>query len=317
MSVEPRAIAAIDIGSNSVHLTLARVSGDDIQIIERRKDPARLAGELGPDGRLNDRAVDRVVATLRDFAQVARAHDAVVRATATAAVRAARNGQDFLARAEREAGVDVELISGAQEASLTFQGVLHGMPELRGRAVLAVDCGGGSTELVCGRGGRAQLTASVPIGSLVIARHLLGPDPVARHRVERARRRLEAQLAHRIRDVRRVGFDIAVATGGTAQRLARLAQALDGEVRADVHRVFLSRLAIDTVVRRLVRAPTRAERLAIPGMDPERVDTVLAGALVFQVLARGLDVAGWTVSMDALRTGLLVDTHRRTQGGAD
>ncbi len=317
MNRAARPIAAIDIGSNSVHLTLARVSDGDIEVIERRKDPAQLAGQLERDGRLNDRAVDRVVATLRDFAQVAKAHDAVVRATATAAVRAARNGQSFLDRAEREAGVDVELISGAQEARLTYQGVMHGLPELRDDAVLAVDCGGGSTELVCGREGRAALTASVATGSLVVTRTLLGPDPIPRHRIDRARRRLESTLSHRIRDIERVGFAVAVATGGTAQRLARLAQALDGEVRTNVHRAFLSRLALDTVVRRLARSPTRADRLAIPGMDPERVDTVLGGALVFQVLTRGLGIEGWTVSMDALRTGLLVDTHRREADRAD
>ena len=254
----------------------------------------------------------RAIGTLRAFAETARAHGAVVRATATAAVRAAHNRDDFLARARVEAGVSVELISGGEEARLTFAGVMHGLPELRDDPVLSVDVGGGSTELVHGRGGRAILTVSVPIGSGVVAKHFLGPDPVGRGRIERARRRVETVLRPRMHELGRMDdFKIAVATGGSIQRIARVAQALDGEVRANVHRVHLTRFAVDTVVRRLSRAPTRADRLTIPGMDPERADTLLGGALIFQVLMRGLDIPGWTVSMDALRTGLLVDTHRR------
>ncbi|MCA9538580.1 MAG: hypothetical protein KC620_06810, partial [Myxococcales bacterium] len=174
--------------------------------------------------------------------------------------------------------------------------------------------GGGSTELVVGRGGRPVLTASLPLGALTVCRRWLGADPIARHRVRAARRFIAGALRARAGAVERFGFTAAVGTGGSIQRLARIAAALKGAPTEDVHGHFLDTKALDAVVERLVHARTQAERLALPGMDPDRADTLLGGALIFQALAHLLRLDGWRVSMTALRTGLLVDTHRRAVG---
>lgn len=309
------AVGAIDIGSNSIHLTLARVrEGGTIETIARLKDPARLAGELDSKGRLSARGIDRAVATLSRFRELAAVHNAHLRATATAAVRAARNADEFLHRARDEAGVAVDLISGHDEARLTYRGVRHGLPRYADERLMCVDVGGGSTELACGQGDAVSLATTVPVGSLVMTTRFLSPDPVHRKAVRRAQAHVEQALAPKLAVVRRLGFDRAVATSGTIQRVARMARVLAGDSRAsrDVHGHTIEAAAIDDIVERLAAAASHTQRLCIPGMDPERADTLLGGALIFQALARGLDIQTWTVSMSALRTGLLLDIWQRS-----
>lgn len=307
------AVAAIDIGSNSIHLTLARVRPDGrIEFIARLKDPARLAGALDADGHLDDAAIGRAVATLGRFRSLADVHGAVVRATATAALRAARNADHFIARAAAEAGVEVVRISGHLEARLTWLGVCHGLPQVAARPALAVDVGGGSTELVCGCGPDVRFSATVPVGSLVATRRWLGALPVTPRHLRAARAALAERLAPSLKVARGTGYERAVATSGSAQRIARIARALEtGNPNArDVHGMTLSTAAVRAVVARLSAAGNPHARLAVPGMDPERADTLLAGALIFEALADGLGIEAWTVSMSALRTGLLIDTAR-------
>lgn len=305
-----RPIAAIDIGSNSIHLTLARVHPDRIEILTRLKDPARLAGALDRNLRFTPEAIDKAVATLGRFAHLAGVQGAEVRATATAAVRAARNRDELIDRARDEHGVNIEIISGHQEARLTYKGARFGLPRLADRSLMCVDVGGGSTEIACGLGDQVHFAASVPIGSLLTAKRLIGADPVSRKRVKAARTHLERQFAPTLAAVS--PFEIAVATSGTIQRLIQVSHALEGrETRRSVHNERLLVERIDAVVARIEREPTRLQRLCIPGMDPERADNLLGGALIFQILSRGLQLTEWTVSMSALRTGLIVDTHAR------
>ncbi len=307
-------IAAVDVGSNSIHLTLARVgAGGSIEVLARHKDAARLAAHLDGHGRLAPDAIDRALETLRRFRQLADGHGADLRATATATIRAARNGTDFLRRADEEIGVRVEVLSGADEARLTYRGVLHGAPQLASRRILCVDVGGGSTELLVGENGRPLLVASVPWGSLLATERLLCPEPFRARDVRRARRRLAAVFRRALRGVAAVGFDDAIATSGTAQRLARIARALDGgpgDGNVDGEELDRDRLA--RIIGHLLRAPTRAQRLGVPGLDAERADSIVGGALIFEALTTPLPLKRWTISTAALRTGLVLDTwHRR------
>lgn len=310
-----RPVAAIDVGSNSVQLTMARVEGDRILIIDRLKNPARLGDAVGPDGRLDPAAVERLLDTFRAFRRRIDAHDALVRATGTAALRAARDADAFVARVAAETGIHIERISGAEEGRLVLVGVLHGLPKLREAGPLCVDVGGGSSEMVVGRAGRVAAVASLPLGSLVVCRRWLGPDPIARRTVRRARQEIERRLAGRAADVARLGFTHAVATGGSIQRIARITAALDGRRPVSVHGQRLERARLRDVIDRLGRARSGDERRAIPGMDPERADTLLGGALIFDVLGEALGIDGWMVSMEALRTGLILDTAARDPGG--
>ncbi len=317
VSIDPhRPIAAIDIGSNSIHLTLARMRGDDIETLARFKDPARLAGTLDREGLLPEAVIDKAIATLRRFADLAQIHNAEIRANATATLRAAKNADLFIERAQKEAGIPVHIISGHEEARLTYRGVQFGLKK-PGSTLLCVDVGGGSSELVIGKDDQISLTATFKIGSLLAATRLIGPDPVTPKSIHRARSAINALFENQLQTVAALHFDCSIATAGTIQRVIRIAQSLKGatSVSNDVHGHKLSTSDLDLVVARLSQARTKAERLLIPGMDPERTDSLLGGALIFQILSKRLHIDEWTVSMSALRTGLILDIyhHRMAQ----
>lgn len=317
----PRPIAAMDIGSNSIHLTLARVHHDGgtgaprVEIMATLKDAARLAAYLGPDGNLSAAGVERAVTTLRRYRRVAEEHHAEVRAAATAALRAARNADDVLSRVAAECGVQIQVISGADEARLVYEGVLHGLPEVRRERVLCVDVGGGSTELLLGENGQTRLVASVPVGAVVVTQDLLANEPLRPRAVIEARRRLMKRLEAHRGPISALQFDRAIGTGGSIQRAIRVVRARrTGDMRGDVNGHHIETADLQSVVDALVRAGSRADRLRIPGIDPERADTLLGGALIFDAVSRVLGIERWTVSTAALRLGLLMDTWRRRAG---
>jgi exopolyphosphatase/guanosine-5'-triphosphate,3'-diphosphate pyrophosphatase len=307
MALRPnRPIAAIDIGSNSIHLTLARVVDGRIDTLLCLKDPARLAAQLDRDSSLSAEAITKAVATLGRFRDLANVHGAEVRAAATATLRAARNRDDFLTRAATDAGVEVELITGHTEARLAYLGVRHGLPRLDGRTVLTVDVGGGSTDLARGTGPLPDLTASIPLGSLAMTHRYLS-DPITKPKLRKARQILETAMAEPLKAIKAAGFGEAIATSGSIQRLARL---LHPDLRS-LHGIQITTAELDRVGRELAQARTTSERKRLPGMDPERADSLLGGVMVFQVMSRLLGIERWTVSVTALRTGVILDTWRR------
>ena len=311
-----RPIAAVDLGSNSIHLTLARVHvrGDTprVEVFGQHKDAARLAAHIGPDRQLSAEGIGRAVATLARFRRIADDHGAEIRTAATAAMRAARNASELVERAALETGISLEIISGAEEARLVYLGALHGLPSLHAQKVICVDVGGGSTEILLGLAGRPLLVASLPLGSVVVTRDFLEPDPLRPRVLARARARLRERLKAHVAGLKHLGFERAVGTGGTMQRVARMAKALrTGDPRGDLNGQILSTVELHEIISALAHASRSGQRLRLPGIDPERESTLLGGALVFEALTEGLALPSWTVSTAALRLGLVVDTWLR------
>ncbi len=298
-------VAVVDIGSNSVCLLVARRGADGaVTVLDKLKDTPRLRDEIDENGVLSEVGAARTLAALRLFAQVIGQHKARVRVVATAALRAACNAQDFIARAQREAGLRVEIVTGDEEARLAFLGALSGLGELDGETMVA-DVGGGSTELVLGLDGRAVQTMSEPLGALTVTRDWLGPDPVSPAAVAHARAQIRAMLTPVVDAFRGRPQLRAVATSGTIQWVARIACVQAGDSRQDVHGLELSAVALRQVVQALQAAPNLADRLRIPGMDPSRADILLGGTLIYEALTDLLDLPLWTVSMAGLRMGVI------------
>ena len=159
-TTEHQNLAAIDIGTSSVHLAIARPSpGGRPEILAQHKVPVRLGSGAKDMKRLDPDAVDRTIAALKDFRGLADAHDAEVHAVATSAVREAEDNRYFLDRARDEANIDVEVIAGAEEARLIHLGVLGALP-IADRRHLVIDIGGGSTELIVGEGQQPEILRS-------------------------------------------------------------------------------------------------------------------------------------------------------------
>jgi exopolyphosphatase/guanosine-5'-triphosphate,3'-diphosphate pyrophosphatase len=308
-------LAAVDIGTNSVHLVVARVSENRIEVVEREREMVRLGSSATDMKHLTPAAMKRGIDTLARFRQVAAIHGASMRAVATSAVREAENRATFIERA-REVGVDIEVISGFEEARLIFLGVLQAVP-VYDRQVVVCDIGGGSTELVVGTRGDILTARSLKLGSIRLSRRYFAAAKLSANAVDRCRRDIRAVLTPAVREIRRAGFDVAVGSSGTIGAVCAMAAARqDGVVPRTLNNFTVSRDDIDGVVKRLVKAPTVKERARTPGLDPRRADIILAGALILEQVVHEIGAEALTFSDYALREGVLLDTWRRIHGGS-
>lgn len=299
-----KTIAVVDIGSTSIQLTIAEVSDHRLSILRKEKRIARLADEIESTGHLSQRGVDEIEAALKSFRHIVSAFKIRMNVTATATIRAAKNQATLIQRIRESLGIDIQLLSGADEARLVLSGVLFGHPDFLSQRILAVDVGGGSSELITSLQGQPATIASIPIGALVVHQKWLGFDQPTWSHVRTARRFLRARFSDAVRLSQSVYIDTLVATGGTIQRLVRLvegrsisADAIDGQ--------SVSLDDLNECIEKLVKARTLAGRAAIPGIDPDRANFILGGALVYAVIMESFQINEWKVSTSALRTGML------------
>ena len=277
-----------------------------LEVIERVKDAAQLRLGLDRNGLFSCETIERTLKTLRRFLGVARQHGAPVVAYGTAALRAGRNSPDVVRRIEEEIGLKVKVLSGSEEGRVVYAGVCGGMPQMRAHRVVCGDVGGGSSELVLGRNGRCEMVASVALGTLVVHRRLLNFDVVGAKEAQRAAQRISRRFILAAEAIGRRGFDHAIGTGGSIQRIARLVQGIEGTLDGlDVHGFILSTKQLNGAITHLTKARSQDERIRLPGMDPQRADQLLGGALIYQALSRLWHLEGWTVSMSAFRRGMI------------
>lgn len=305
-------LAALDIGTNSFHLVVARAVGEDrFETLTREKEVVRLGHGGGDMKELAPAAIERGVACLKRMRRIADSYGATVRAVATSAVREAVNAGDFLERARREAGLDIEVISGAEEARLIQLGVLQAVPVFE-RRLLLVDIGGGSTELLIGQKGDTLAARSFKLGAVRLTERFFPAGTVTAKQVAACRQYVRGILSHFQREVDEHGFDVVVASSGTAEAVAHIAHALSGAEPLKTYNCFeFSIDDVHRVVKELVRHRTAAARARVPGLEAARADIAVAGALILETVAITFGIERITFSEAALRDGVLVDTLER------
>ncbi len=313
----PEVLAAVDVGTNSLHLVVARVAdGDRFEVIAREKEQVRLGQGAGDMKTLAPDAVDRGIAALDRFRRLADAHGAELRAVATSAVREAENHDEFLHRARQEAGVDVEVISGVEEARLIHLGVLSALPVYE-RRLLLCDIGGGSTELLLGLRGEIRAARSLKLGAVRLTNRFFAGDTPTKGDVEACRRHVRSGLVAFERAVDREGFDVAVGSSGTIEQVVRLARRRAGEEPARTWNGATATAGeIEEVTVELARAARKGTLAEVDGLDPKRADIITAGALILEGVVQRFGIQEITVSEAALREGVLIDTLERIRGGS-
>jgi len=308
VTVASRSVAAIDVGTNSVLMWIARC--DASGAIETLVDLAEITGlGRGVDRTrvLDDRAIERTLATLGEYAERARAHDAAIRAVGTSALRDARNAASLLARA-RDLGVDIEVVSGEREAELTFRGAAHGI-DLGSGALTVVDIGGGSTEIVSGASGRVDRAVSLELGSVRLFERHLRSDPPSDDEIASLVREVDAVLA-----TAPLGERVPlVAIAGTATTIGAIARGIDPYDGARAHGLRLDVLELLTIARDLAAKPL-AERKRIAGLEPARADVIVAGALLLSRIAARAAAQTIVLSNGGVRVGLALDLLRAAEG---
>ena len=310
-------IAAIDIGTNSVHLVIARpVAGGAPEVVTREKFPVRL-GSGGRDMKqLTPEAVARTIEALSRFRRLADAHGATIVAVATSAVREAENQRDFIEAARGQAGVAVSVISGAEEARLIHLGALSAVPAADQRH-LVIDIGGGSTEFALGEGTNPDLTRSLKLGHIRLTDRFFPDGVVTKKAVDECRKYVRAFLAPAAREIREARFEVAIGCSGTIENLARMAAVESGNAPRTVDNLVLTRHGLRTVVRSLLAAENASSRARTPGLDAHRADVIVGGAILLRQIFKSLNIDELVVSPAALREGVVLDQLRRQSVTAD
>jgi len=307
-----RRVAAIDIGTNSTHLLVASVDTTlrTFRIDQAEKSTTRL-GERDPDtGHLADAAMQRGYETLRRFRDLAASHQVEQIVTAaTSAVREAPNGRDFLERIKEGLDLDVDLVSGPEEARLIYLGVLSGMP-FGDRPHLLLDIGGGSTELILADGRDARALTSTRVGAVRLQRDFVKDDPIPPQRRAFLKAFIQGSLEPAVDKVhRRIKpgeIPVLVATSGTAMAIGALAASEDDRPPLKLHGYRISRQRLDRVVEKLVEMSPEQRRDLAP-INDRRAEIIVPGALILQTTMQMLAVEELVLSERALREGLIVD----------
>jgi exopolyphosphatase/guanosine-5'-triphosphate,3'-diphosphate pyrophosphatase len=305
-------IAAIDIGTNSVHMIVVRVRADlSFEVIDREKFMVRL-GAGGLDGRaLTAEAMTAALQALSTFRRLADSHGVEeILAVATSATREAGNGGEFLARIEREIGIRPMVITGAEEARLIHQAAVYGVDVGSARAVV-IDIGGGSVEITLGTATSIQLARSFKIGVIRLTERFIKGDPLSGRDERRLEKHVLDEIDRHCEQITAIGFDRVIGTSGTILSLGVVAAtASRGSSPAELRNLRVSAKQIRRV-RKDVRVLDLERRLSIPGLDPRRADLVVAGAVLLDTILRRLEADELTLCDLALREGLVLDYVRR------
>jgi exopolyphosphatase/guanosine-5'-triphosphate,3'-diphosphate pyrophosphatase len=314
-------IAAVDLGSNSFHLVIVDVSGSGaFQVVDREKEMIRLGAGTLSRGRLPAEAMRRGLDTLRRYRRLAQTHrvDKIL-AVATSAIREASNGEDFLEQVGRAIDVWPKAISGEEEARLIYLAALHSV-HLEGRRALVIDIGGGSLELAVGVGSRLEHVVSEKLGVLRLSERFVHSDPLGAKDELRMQGHVEDVLAERAHEVTGAGFETAIGTSGTVLALGALAHEMETGRRAEsLHHVTVQASTLRALRKRLLAADWRG-RLRMPGLDEERADIIVPGAVLLDTVLERLGVRELTLCEWSLREGILLDyihSHPRTLARAE
>lgn len=295
-------VAAIDCGTNSIRLLIAEVQGDHFREITREMEIVRLGQGVDQTGQFHVDAIERTLAAVDKYAiEIARRGVERIRFCATSATRDASNRDLFINGVKERLGVAPEVISGEEEASLSFMGATKDLPETLA-PYLVVDIGGGSTEFVIGKRS-VESAKSVNIGCVRMSERHFKDDPASIDEIESARRDIQSAIAEAAKVVDIKSAKSLVAVAGTATTVAAAALQLPQYDRYAIH---LSRISAEKVhaVSEMFLKMNREERAALGYMHPGRVDVIGAGSLVLSEIIKAVGAKEFIASESDILDGI-------------
>jgi exopolyphosphatase / guanosine-5'-triphosphate,3'-diphosphate pyrophosphatase len=313
-------IAAIDIGSNSIHMVIAEVRDGHFEILDRAKEMVGLARGTLSSGRFSDETLEAGFQTLSTFKRLAEKQGAdPILAVATSAVREAENGGDLALRAWEELGLQIDVITGTEEARLIFLAAQYSI-DFRNERPLVVDIGGGSVEVIFGHESQIRWQESLKLGVVRLTERFLKADPPKKREIAAldafVRRSLEELFARTEREKP----TMMIGTSGTLLNLVAMAHAArDGKVPETIHNRTITPRDVERLRKTILECDAE-KRARIPGLDRKRADLAPAGVILAQQLLEGFAVPELRACEWALREGILLDfiaRHRADVEAAD
>jgi exopolyphosphatase/guanosine-5'-triphosphate,3'-diphosphate pyrophosphatase len=274
-------VAVVDIGSNSTRLLVAERDDGQITELVRESEVTRLGAGVDADGRLSDDGMQRVYDTLERYRAQIDAHDCQAAvAVLTSAVRDSANGQEFSDTVRERYRLEPHVLTGDEEARLTFLGATSERDPDDRQPTLVLDIGGGSTELVIGSGHTVDFHVSTQAGVVRQTERHLHTDPPTDEELDKLGADVRGIIADAVPEARRRGVAHAIGVAGTATSLAAIAQHLDPYDPERVHGYRLARDEARRILGELAAIPV-AERRDVPGLHPDRAPTIVAGVVIF------------------------------------
>ncbi len=309
----PRILAAIDVGTNSIHMVVARIQPQipAFTIVAKEKTTVRLGDRDPQTGDLTVAAMDRAVKALRRCQTLAQSLQAEqIIAVATSAVREAGNGAEFLQRVKEELGLRVDLIAGTEEARRIYLGVLSGL-EFNHHPHVIIDIGGGSTELILGSGHEPRSLSSTKVGAVRLSALFIQSDPISAKEFNALQAYIRGMLERPAEDLLQHlepgEVPRLIGTSGTIEAVASLLAAeQQGAVPERLNGYQVNLKDIQSLIQRL-RKMTYAQRSELPGMSDRRAEIIVAGALILQEAMTLLQLDAICLCERALREGIVVD----------
>ncbi len=315
--------AAIDIGSNSCRLKIAKVVAHQLKTLHEDREVTRLGASVFDSGLVSPDAMAATLRALKRFQRAVQLHGVDrMRVVATAAMRDARNAPAFQAWVKAETGWNMEIISGLEEGRLIHRGLMGAEPGAGGR-VLLVDLGGGSCEITLSEHKRIKETISVPLGAVRLTEEFLQADPPRAEGLTQMRRLIARELRRAHRRIQPTNVSLVIATSGTAAAISEVLAAA-GKMRKSAGKsarkprqkassgrgssAGMAGIAPTREVRKLAAKIARMslpDREAVPGIGPRRAEIIVAGAQVFAELLESFDLPGFRYSSLGLRDGIL------------
>jgi len=296
-----RRVASIDIGTNTILLLIAKVGEGIIHPLFEIETVARLGENVQRNGMLLKEAMERGFQTLSQYSKRCREMEVQeIFAAGTSALREAKNSEEFLELIKEKLDLSIEVISGEEEAQLSFLAVAKDL-QVREKPILVVDVGGGSTEFILGRDNQINQWISLPLGSVRFTEQFLCSDPVQEEEWERMVNRIRELLMDIPHSKELLSM---VAVGGTATALASVEQGLEEFIPEKIHHFVLGKEALKNQLL-LYRSKTIEERKKIPGLSAARADVILAGGAILYLAMEELGCPSALISCHGVRYGLL------------
>jgi len=293
-------VAAVDLGSNSFHLIIGRDIGGQLSVLDRLRDPVRMAAGLDDSGRLSEETVERMLESLGRFAQRLRGIPKWrKRAIGTNAFRNAKKPRDLLARTSEALEIPIEVLSGVEEARLIYLGVAHGQPEIDGSR-LVVDIGGGSTECILGEGFKPRFLDSFDMGCVSYSREFFPQGELTKKGFRKAEVAAKLELGTVVRRFREAGWSACVGSSGTINSIATILHEL-GETDGPI-----TLPALKSLRKRLIAAESTA-KVDLPGLTGDRLPVLAGGLAILKAVFESMHIESMRPSREALREGLLYD----------
>jgi exopolyphosphatase/guanosine-5'-triphosphate,3'-diphosphate pyrophosphatase len=300
-------LAGIDIGTLTCRLLVAEVNPPgEFTVVDANRRILRLGEGVDQHKRLSQAAMDRVVATLKDWKeQTAKYPLNASVVVATSAVRESENRQEFLTRVKQETGWDVEILTGEEEARRTLLGIRFGLPATISD-FLGLDIGGGSTECILAQEGKAPAVISLDLGVVRLLERVFRQDPPTASEIHKAEALIDQELANVSKAFGPMPRIPLVGTAGTVTTLAAMAQGLPRYESARVHNYELPLSTIKRLEQALM-TKVGPQRLAMPGLEPGREYVIVAGTVILRRVMETFGLDSCLVSDFGLREGILVD----------